>query len=172
MIPILEVYHAGVEEIKKPDVFHSRPQLDFGPGFYLTDIYEQAVNWSIRRANKFKREPIINKYLLRREDLRELSGGRSCIFKAYNDEWLDFVVGNRLGQDLWKSYDYIEGGVADDRVVDTIDLYMTGFIPRSEGIERLKYLKPNNQICISRQSLLDEFLSFTDSIIVENHEQK
>ncbi len=43
---------------------------------------------------------------------------------------LIFMVGNRLGQDLWKEYDYIEGGVANDRVVDTIDLYMTGFIPR------------------------------------------
>ncbi len=71
---------------------------------------------------------------------------------------LIFIVGNRLGQDLWKEYDYIEGGVANDRVVDTIDLYMTGFIPRFEAIERLKYLRPNNQICISSQILIDKYL--------------
>lgn len=150
----IEVYHASVEHIQTPDTRHGRAQLDFGPGFYLTDIYEQAVNWSIRRSNKFKKEPVVNKYLLQQEELLAEAGQRARIFPQYDDEWLDFIVGNRLGQDLWKEYDYIEGGVANDRVVDTIDLYMTGFIPRFEAIERLKYLRPNNQICISSQILI------------------
>ena len=105
--------------------------------------------------------------MLRKEELLSQIGDRYVIFNEYNEDWLDFVVGNRLGQLLWKDYDYIEGGVADDRVVDTIDLYMTGFISRAEAIERLKYLKPNNQICITNQVLLDEYLSFTDSVVVE-----
>lgn len=167
MSGIIEVYHAGVEHIQQPDTKHGRSQLDFGPGFYLTDIYEQAVNWSIRRSNKFKKEPVVNKYLLKQEELLAEIGKRGRIFYEYDEEWLDFIVGNRLGQDLWKDYDYIEGGVADDRVVDTIDLYMTGFIPRTEAIDRLKYLKPNNQICISSQTLIDKYLSFIDSIIIE-----
>lgn len=167
MSAIIEVYHAGVEHIQNPDTKHGRAQLDFGPGFYLTDIYEQAVNWSIRRSNKYKREPVVNKYLLRQAELLADVGTRARVFPEYNDEWLDFIVGNWLGQDLWKEYDYIEGGVADDRVVDTIDLYMTGFISRSEAILRLKYLKPNNQICISSQTLIDNYLSFKDSIIIE-----
>lgn len=106
-------------------------------------------------------------YLLRQEDLISDVGLRARIFTEYNDEWLDFIVGNRLGQDLWKEYDYIEGGVANDRVVDTIDLYMTGFIPRQEAIDRLKYLKPNNQICISSQDLIDNYMTFKDSIIID-----
>ena len=163
----IEVYHASVEHIQTPDTRHGRAQLDFGPGFYLTDIYEQAVNWSIRRSNKFKKEPVVNKYLLQQEELLAEAGQRASIFPQYDDEWLDFIVGNRLGQDLWKEYDYIEGGVANDRVVDTIDLYMTGFIPRFEAIERLKYLRPNNQICISSQILIDKYLFFKDSIIIE-----
>lgn len=164
---IIEVYHAGVDHIENPDTTHSRTQLDFGPGFYLTDIYEQAVNWSIRRSNKFNKEPVVNKYLLRKEELIDNIGSRARIFPEYNDEWLDFIVGNRLDQKLWMDYDYIEGGVADDRVVDTIDLYMTGFISRSEAINRLKYLRPNNQICISNQILIDNYLSFNDSVIIE-----
>lgn len=164
---VIEVYHAGVEHIQHPDTKHGRGQLDFGPGFYLTDIYEQAVNWAIRRSNQFKREPVINMYLLRQEDLITDISLRARIFTEYNDEWLDFIVGNRLGQNLWEKYDYIEGGVANDRVVDTIDLYMTGFIPRQEAIDRLKYLKPNNQICISSQDLIDNYLTFKDSIIIE-----
>ena len=167
MNEIIEVYHAGTEEIKNPDTLHSRPQLDFGPGFYLTDIYEQAVNWSIRRSNKFKKDPVVNKYLLKKTDLMTTLGIRFRIFQEYDDEWLDFVVSNRLGESIWKNYDYIEGGVADDRVVDTIDLYITGFISRGDAIERLKYIKPNNQICISNQYIIDKFLSFRDSIIIE-----
>lgn len=156
-----------MEHIQNPDTKHGRGQLDFGPGFYLTDIYEQAVNWSVRRSNQFKEEPVVNMYLLRQEDLLSEVGLRARIFTEYNDEWLDFIFGNRLGQDLWKEYDYIEGGVANDRVVDTIDLYMTGFISREEAIDRLKYLKPNNQICISSQILIDNYLTYKDSIIIE-----
>lgn len=167
MSAIIEVYHSGVEHIKNPDTMHSRKQLDFGPGFYLTDIYEQAVNWSIRRSNKFKKEPVVNKYHLRQDELIAEAGERARIFTKYDDAWLDFIVGNRLGDELWKDYDYIEGGVADDRVVDTIDLYMTGFIPREEAIKRLMYLKPNNQICISSQALIDKYLRYTDSLIID-----
>lgn len=167
MSGIIEVYHAGVEHIQNPDTKHGRGQLDFGPGFYLTDIYEQAVNWSVRLSNQFKEEPVVNMYLLMQEKLLSEVRLRARIFTEYNDEWLDFIVGNRLGQDLWKEYDYIEGGVANDRVVDTIDLYMTGFISRGEAIDRLKYLKPNNQICISSQILIDNYLTYKDSIIIE-----
>lgn len=167
MSDIIEVYHSGVDHVPHPDTVHSRAQLDFGPGFYLTDIYEQAVNWAIRRSNKFHKDPVINKYILRKHDLLAAIGTKARIFEQYNDEWLDFVVGNRLGNNLWQAYDYIEGGVADDRVVDTIDLYMTAFITRSEAIDRLKYLKPNNQICISNQELIEKYLTFTDSLIID-----
>lgn len=168
MSEIIEVYHAGVQVIRHPDILHSRPQLDFGPGFYLTDIYDQAVNWALRRADRFQKEPVVNKYLLHISELKKACGDRCRIFKEYDEDWIDFVIGNRLGQDLWKNFDYIEGGVADDRVVDTIDLYTTGFISRTEAIDRLKYLRPNNQICISNQTILDNYLTFTNSINVKN----
>lgn len=167
MSNIIEVYHAGVFTIECPDVVHSRKQLDFGPGFYITDIYEQAVNWALRQSSKFMKEPIVNKYLLNQNGLLNEVKGRSIIFKEYDSSWLEFIVANRRGYDLWQPYDYIEGGVADDRVVDTIDLYMSGFIPKEEAIQRLIYLKPNNQICISSQNLLDKYLEFTGSVVIE-----
>lgn len=45
------LYHGSYLEIKSPDLEHSRKNLDFGCGFYLTPIYEQAVKW----CEKFKR---------------------------------------------------------------------------------------------------------------------
>ena len=41
---ILEVYHAGTEKVEAPNCEVGRITLDFGKGFYLTDIYDQALN--------------------------------------------------------------------------------------------------------------------------------
>ena len=38
----MRLYHASTSIIEKPDVLHSRDKLDFGKGFYLTTIREQA----------------------------------------------------------------------------------------------------------------------------------
>ena len=45
------VYHGSYLEIPKPDLIHSRANVDFGCGFYVTPLYEQAEKWSA----KFKR---------------------------------------------------------------------------------------------------------------------
>ena len=34
----IEVYHAGTDRVERPDCRHGRVDLDFGQGFYLTDI--------------------------------------------------------------------------------------------------------------------------------------
>lgn len=39
------LYHGSSLAIESPDLLHSRPNLDFGKGFYLTSIREQAVKW-------------------------------------------------------------------------------------------------------------------------------
>lgn len=38
----MRLYHASTVVVERPDVEHSRPNLDFGRGFYLTAIHEQA----------------------------------------------------------------------------------------------------------------------------------
>ena len=45
------LYHGSFLEIAKPDLAHSRPNVDFGRGFYATPLYEQAAKW----CGKFKR---------------------------------------------------------------------------------------------------------------------
>jgi len=42
----MRLYHASTLVIEKPDVLHSRDKLDFGKGFYLTAIREQAVRYA------------------------------------------------------------------------------------------------------------------------------
>ena len=64
----------------------------------------------------------------------------------------------------WKDYDIIEGGIANDRVFNTIELYDAGLITKEEALTRLKYEKPNNQICIITQQIVDDYLHFVEAI--------
>ena len=160
----LTVYHGGTDEIKHPLVNVGRQNLDFGPGFYVTDIYLQAKEWAEQMADLRDTSPIVSVYHLRQKDI--IDRCNSKVFTAYDNEWLEFVTSNRMGKEAWKGYDYIEGGVANDRVINTVRLYMTGFISADEAIRRLKYYKPTNQICIRNQELLDEHLTFVKSIII------
>ena len=57
----------------------------------------------------------------------------------------------------------IEGGVADDKVFDTVDLYFSGLMSKTDALRRLIYVEPNWQICIASQRVLDENLLFVKS---------
>ncbi|MDE7147572.1 MAG: DUF3990 domain-containing protein [Duncaniella sp.] len=72
------------------------------------------------------------------------------------------------GKTPWVGFDYIEGGVADDRVVNTIRLYMSGFISAGETLNRLQYYKPANQICLLNQELTNLYLNFVESDTIDN----
>jgi len=162
MYEVLTVYHGGTDEIRYPLVNVGRRNLDFGPGFYVTDIFLQAKQWAEQVADLRDASPIVSVYHLRQQDI--LGSCESRIFTAYDNEWLEFVSSNRLGKDVWKGYDYIEGGVANDRVINTVRLYMSGYISADEALRRLKYYRPTNQICILNQQILDGHLKFVESI--------
>ena len=44
----MRVYHASDCVVSSPDTEHSRDNLDFGRGFYVTTIKEQAVSYAQR----------------------------------------------------------------------------------------------------------------------------
>jgi hypothetical protein len=143
------VYHGSFLEISKPDLKHSRATVDFGRGFYITPIYEQAEKW----CGKFKRrgkEGIISQYILD-EDAFQILKTRQ--FDSYSEEWLDFILMCRSGKDD-TDYDIITGGVANDKVFNTVELFFDGLIDKSEAINRLKYEKPNMQICLRSEAAL------------------
>lgn len=55
-------------------------------------------------------------------------------------------------------YDVILGGIADDKIYNTIELYQGNLIEKDEVLKRLKYYKPNGQICITNQNVIDKYL--------------
>ena len=64
---MLTVYHGATDVISSPICAFGRPKLDFGMGFYVTDIKEQAVRWAQSLADKRNALPILNIYTLDRE---------------------------------------------------------------------------------------------------------
>ena len=113
-------YHGSFLEIARPDLVHSRPNVDFGRGFYVTPLYEQATKW----CGKFKRR------------------------------WKDST-----------DYDLVVGGVANDKVFNTVELFFDGLIDKTEAISRLRYEKPNLQICFRTEKALS-LLRFEGSEIL------
>jgi hypothetical protein len=150
------VYHGTTEVIQKPDVNHSKKFLDFGKGFYVTSYEEQAIRWASRKGMRQGKTGIVNVYELSEnwKNLKVLS------FEKENEQWLDFVCGCRKGESLNEAYDIIIGGVADDDVFKTVDMYFKGIWEKEKVLDELRYYKVNDQICITNQKTLDNVLTY------------
>ena len=83
-------------------------------------------------------------------------------FETYSEEWLDFILSCRKGSDE-TDYDIVIGGVANDKVFNTIELYYDGLIDKTEALKRLRYENPNLQICFRTQEVIEKYLSFEGS---------
>lgn len=152
------LYHGSNCVVTAPDVQHSRARVDFGKGFYTTPLYEQAKKWS-ERYIRVGEEGIISRYSFDEQALNQV---RLLRFDSYSETWLDYIINCRTGHDH-SVYDLVIGGVANDRVFDTIELYFGGLIEKREAIRRLQYQKPNLQFCFRSQNIIDQFLHYEGS---------
>lgn len=152
----MQLYHSSTIKVKNPDLKHSRDYLDFGKGFYLTSMREQAVLYAERFLLRGL-PAVLNVYEIE-EDFGSLKVKE---FNTYDEEWLDFILACRQGKDS-SDYDLVIGGIANDKIFKTIDLYFTGDITKDEALKRLKFEKPNNQFCCRTLEALD-LLSFRSS---------
>ncbi len=151
----MKVYHGSNIEVAKPDIIHSRKKVDFGQGFYITPIKEQAEKWC-RQYIQRNKQGIVSVYDFNEEAYDKY---HSIRFESYSEEWLDFVFECRRGQDK-SNYEIVAGGVANDKVFDTVELYFEGIISKKDAIGRLAFEKPNYQICLRSQKAIDEYLVF------------
>ena len=161
----MTLYHGSFLEIAKPDLVHSRPNVDFGRGFSVTPLYEQAAKW----CGKFKRrgkDGIISRY---EYDERREAELKTLKFDSYSEEWLDFILNCRSGKDS-TDYDFVVGGVANDNVIDTVEDYENNVITAEQALGQLKYKAVNHQLCILNQEIVDNYLSFVSSEQIEKED--
>ena len=154
------LYHGSHIAIEVPDLSFSRQRTDFGKGFYLTPIRSQAVDWS-RRFQQTHGSAIVSSFEFLADSLP--ADMRILEFDTHSVTWLDFITACRLGHPSELEWDLVIGGVANDKVFDTLQLYFDGLISPQDAIGRLRYNKPNFQYCFKSQALIDGHLKYIDS---------
>lgn len=151
------ICHASQTVVDKPDTVHSRQNFDFGRGFYATLLKEQAERYAQRFILR-NRKGILNVYEhTPSEDLKIIR------FDAYDGDWLDFVAACRMGKDVYQQYDVISGGIADDRVFNTLDLYFSNQMSKEEALKRLIFIKPNHLLSFTNQAVIDKCTKFVEA---------
>lgn len=162
---MISVFHGSTVEIAEPLARAGRAKVDFGKGFYVTKIRRQAADWAETIAERRDSAvSVLNEYEYDAERAKELCGGRYKIFPEYNLEWLEYVADCRRGGELQKKYDVVEGGIADDRVIDTVEDYEQGIITAEQALGQLVSKKVNHQTAILSQKVIDECIRFKGCI--------
>lgn len=84
------VYHGSKEIVEEPDVKHSYRMLDFGRGFYVTTVREQAERWARRKADILgKNKAILNIYQMD-EDANEF------LIKSFGEDLTERAINGLL----------------------------------------------------------------------------
>ena len=109
------LYHGGTEAVTQPDCKAGRPDLDFGQGFYVTLLQDQAEGFANRKARDRKAKPMISVYEFDYE--AAIQDCEYLKFEFYDEAWLDFVAENRSGNYDGNIYDVVYGPVADANMV-------------------------------------------------------
>jgi hypothetical protein len=156
------LYHGSYTAIEKPDLSFSREKTDFGKGFYLTPLEDQAVRWA-ERFKEGRGTGIVSSYTFLEKANEKLSADiRVLEFNTHTLKWLQFLTDCRLGKAV-PQYDLVIGGVANDKVIQTLQLYFREVISARNAIGRLRYNKPNFQYCFKTQAVIDKYIEFAEA---------
>ena len=144
---MLKLYHGSDVLIEKIDLSQGRINKDFGRGFYLTTLLEQAKEMAKRRARQsIGAQSVVTAFLF--DDSCLSSGDLNVkIFPQVSAEWAQFILNNRHAtRNGYKhDFDIVIGPIADDGVVQQLDLYELGMITMEQLVTSLHYRELNNQ---------------------------
>ena len=95
---MITLYHGSYIQVGKPLVKLGRKKVDFGQGFYLTKLRQQASSWAKTIAKRKGRNalPTLSIYSFDYDAVKN-KDYRIKIFDSYNLEWLEYVVDCRKG---------------------------------------------------------------------------
>ena len=168
---MITLYHGSYIQVGKPLVKLGRKKVNFVQGFYLTKMRQQASSWAKtiaeRKGRNARQTLSIDSFDY---DAVKSNNYRIKIFDSYNLDWLEYVVDCRRGGTKQKMYDIVEGGVANDNVIDTVEDYENNIITAEQALGQLKYKAVNHQICILNQEIVDNYLSFVSSEQIEKED--
>ena len=135
------LYHGTNKPFDNVDLKKSRPNKDFGRGFYLSPNYSQAMDMAkIKCAQIGEGSPVVLTFELDEDSYKEL---KVLVFDNYNEEWAKFILLNRnhAGKDQAHDYDVVIGPIANDRVGAQLWRYENQMIDLPTLVNNLRYMK-------------------------------
>ncbi len=155
------VYHGSTQIVPQPDVEHSFRNLDFGKGFYVTTVKEQAVRWARRKASLTKGGmPYLNVYCMK--DVVASMNLRVRDFTEDVEAWIDFVCRCWDGKLDYQEYDLIKGKVANDKVYRVVDMYHSGIWDKERALKEIRVYPSYDQLAFITQNAVDTLLEFQE----------
>lgn len=150
----MKLYHGSNVEIDSINLAMCRPYKDFGKGFYLTDLEEQAKKMAVRVARIYGGLPVVNVFEIE-DHFRELPDIKIKDFGTVTtEEWAKFVMNNRRRTFLDEKnplcnkdnkYDIVIGPVADDDMALLFRQYENKMIDFDTLVKGMIYKKTSSQ---------------------------
>lgn len=150
----MRLYHGSNIVIDSINLAMCRPYKDFGKGFYLTDIKEQAEKMAIRVSKIYGGSPIVNTFEIQ-DDFREIDDIKVKNFGLETtEEWAKFIMNNRNRlftneKDILcnkdNKYDIVIGPVADDNMALLFRQYENEIIDFETLLKGMIYKKTSSQ---------------------------
>ena len=147
------LYHGSNVAIGAIDLSRTLPYKDFGRGFYLTSMRDQAERMARRVARFRSGEPTVTGFsapdgLLMQDDLSVR------IFRSVTIEWARFVINNRNRDYLDiaspdcnadAKYDVVFGPVGNDDITFLLEQFTNGYITEERLRDGLEYKMASDQ---------------------------
>ena len=147
------LYHGSNIDIQEISLSRCKPNKDFGKGFYLTTIKEQAIRMSLRVSRMFGGTPCINEYSFD-ENILKSNTLNVKIFEQPSESWARFVIANRNykyeknildDNNLDNRYDIVVGPIANDDLALLFRQFSGGLITVETLVKEMEYKNLTNQ---------------------------
>lgn len=137
----MKLYHGTNRDFDGIDLSKSKPNKDFGRGFYLSAEYDQAWDMAKVKVEQLEEgEPVVQAYEIADEAWAEL---RVLRFEDYSEAWAKFILLNRNNAMATPAhgYDVVIGPIANDRVGVQLWRYENRSIDLPTLVRNLQYMK-------------------------------
>ena len=135
------LYHGTNADFGEIDLRKSKPNKDFGQGFYLSREYNQAMDMAKTKVEQLETGfPTVLTYEVDETLMTEL---RVLRFDEYSEDWAKFILLNRNNSKREPAHDYdiVIGPIANDRVGVQLWKYETRSIDLSTLVHNLRKMR-------------------------------
>ncbi|MBQ5559236.1 MAG: DUF3990 domain-containing protein [Lachnospiraceae bacterium] len=157
------LYHGSNTDIKEINLAMCRPYKDFGQGFYLTIMKEQAEKMANRVARIYGGSPILNIYEIDENFIRNTNLNIKNFGTETSEEWARFVKNNRSREytdfsnpecNFDNKYDIVVGPIADDDMALLFRQFENGMLTFEKMLSGMIYKKTTNQYSFHTQEAI------------------